>query len=508
MQISKRCKVLLTIFISCISIGSIVLMRGSLSLDIIAMLEKIEYGLGKDYIRKLIFELAPYDQQIFHGEHEKYVLNAQDGSRWIFKPYTVEEEGRKSKNFLVYKLAKIIGINTPPIYDFSMAVNGKLKNGTLQKFVWDAHDVDCFNDFIEDGQFHLIPEIMKYEIFFRLILLKEGALLIDRSEKIYQIDLDKSFNIHGEEKSKDMDEDPCALHFDRLKKINVQFKQGYECLNHISEINNDWLIRYLKLNLVGYPVEVYEDKLNDLLKRKEKLLKDLSTHYSLHPNFSRNKLIRAGVFRYRLNICKDISGKILKRLLAIYLLQGKKASNELCNINVICSVRGWYCVYDALLNLKRNQPKFYKNASRIQEELEFVRKKAPDFRERLALTYYMIQLQTIIEYLKLYDPSISGDYLYENPPLIPIICNVSELHESNSDWWYSLVKYQTKGKVLPQELKGQRQYVLGLIKLINHSYKEAIEFLEKAELSGYAIEEINEIKKSIMLDVNEMVVIY
>ncbi|MBL7197401.1 MAG: hypothetical protein ISS47_04840 [Candidatus Omnitrophica bacterium] len=499
-------------FLIAIIIFTSFIFKDRLALGAISKLIHLKDKLGELYIEKLSFELADDEEQIHTGCTEKYVLKASDGTKWLFKSLYNEDEEKQI--LIAYRLANILGVNTPERYGFNISINGINKRGFLQRMLppGNSHFSLGYIGYIRNN---FIQSVFCNGIFCYLLCIPNDncEFLVSPSGKIYQIDLNNIFDPFWEL----LDDDAIArssaeylIRIDNSKylmdisinDIDIDFKQVYTCLKHIQEIDNDWLIKYLEIGPGGYSDSWINSIMNIMIKKKSTLSEDFRNHYSSHPNFHSKDLYSASSFSYRVKICKKLSKDILQRCIDLLFSKRQKIKSEL---SLISSGNAWRYINNlqddlhsyldfsfknklSAADIKNQVIKLFLDA---ENELISIRYDCDDFGEKLAITLYLRQVRTVKKYIEKYytDKSVFVDLLHIWNLSIQIVQNVHTFkHPSSTDQWFSFIKYQTKGIVPIVKLKGEDEYIMGLINLISKRYNEAMQHLATAQKEGYAVD--------------------
>ena len=499
-------------FLIAITIFTSFIFKDRLALGAISKLVYLKDKLGKLYIERLSFELADDEEQIHTGCTEKYVLKASDGTKWLFKKHI------SPQILLAYRLANILGIDTPERYRFNISINGINKEGFVQRMIPSAKPFFNLAFFFvtQHKENRILSSALFNGIFCYLLYIPNSGceLLVDSSEKIHQIDLDNAFNAFcklGSDEIITKSNVEYLMYIDNreylmdidIKDIDIDFEQIYAFLKHIEKIDNDWLIKYLKIDKLDENEAKYVDNLvNILIRKKKTLLEKSHLYFSSHPNFCSESLYSASSFPYRIKICKKLCRDILQRCIDLLFSKKQRNKNEL---SAISSGRAWKYVGDALQNsfdcLFDSKPTDIKNQaikllSDAENKLIFMRRNCGDFREKLAITLYIRQAKTLKKYIEEYCTDEDDFVSLPWDMFVQIVQNVHTFkHPLSTDQWFSFITYQTKGAVPIVKTKGEDEYIIGLIKLINKQRDEAMKYLAIAQKEGYAIDEIIDIKK-------------
>nr|MBA4405131.1 hypothetical protein [Nanoarchaeum sp.] len=480
----KRKRRFFFLILGCIFIVCFYLSKDALLLNTISKLVHIKDMLGKLYIERLDFDVAEEHEQIMKGDTEKCVLKDNLDNLWLFKvPDDIEDE---IDTLAVYKLANILGVDTPEMYIFCPSINGKKQQGFLQRML---PSNSFFLTLIEFEKYKndwvsvmLINELFSFLVGYEY---DDVELLIVPPGKIYQIDLDNSFGF-GKDDNEEYEKEEFwyKVHLYR-KHFDIDFKQSYIFLNHIKSIKDDWLIKYVKAVLDEYPSQAYISNLIKVLIDRKPHLDDFYQLYSHHDNFASSK--STSCFLYRIDICRKLCKNILQKCVSSLFLKRKNKKNEFSLVSSGDTFRYLIDYFEFLRKpadfRKQEVPKLFLDA---EDTLISICHKCNDFREKIAITLYMRQVRTLKQYIM----DKHNNFCNESEILVPILYNAHSIRDSSFiDKWFSFIKYQTKGTVPPVKIKGEDEYIIGLAKLIHKQYDEAIKFLLIAQEEGYAPDE-------------------
>ncbi len=480
-------------------------------LNVISSLIYCEGVLGKCYVERLDFKLAEDSEQIRKGMSEKYVLKGQDGSKWLFKGITCDWmdnsfRAREMHTVLAYKLARILGVNTPEMYEFHMSTNGLNKSGYIQKMIPLAGKSISPHRFTGKKKDKFFLSIATSEIFSWLLYGNEGMqLLLSSSGEIYQIDLQNSFC--------DLTNNPALFSINERKwlkafyEIDASFVDlgWHGFLKHVAGIPDDWLIKHSNPIIADEYGERQDVKtsVNLLIRRKEILTAFLSNKYPLHSNFKNKKFISNSGFLYRLNLCKKLCKSIFRTSKDLLFL--KKHVNKKNNFVLICSGEAWILLREHFKFLRKtpgpSAQELDKRCLDAEKKLMLLRRNCNVPEEKLAITLYLRQVKTFKRYMeKYFEKELDNEVIFLNFQVeifIQIIHNLRTFkHPETADRWFSLINYQKAGDLAIVKSAGEDEYIAGMMKLINKQYNEAAYFFKSAQEKGYAVDEIEEIIKT------------
>ena len=453
--------------------------------------------LGERYVKRISFKLADSNAQVLSGESEKYVLISPDRTQWLFKTSWSKED--EINTYTAYKLANVFGIRTPEMYKFTISINGEKKFGFLQKMIPSNTAISLAPaEFLQNGQAKFNSFLLKNKIFIRLLYFDEyGEFLIDNRKSIYLTDLNNAFCEIGHASSFGD-----KLPYDFHRTTNIDFKKAYAFLNYVRGIDNTRLALYLKTSLVSYGLQHYIDNIvAALIRRKKTLVEDFINCYSSHPDFNREGLGHTSSFLYRVRLLQNLCKNVLKK--SHFLLFSKRSNNER-NFKTVSSGMAWQYLIEHFNFLSElNEVKdcealllLHRNLSKAENTLVSMRRNCHNLGEKIAITLYMRQGRTFKKYI--YRHKTYYDYDCGDAIFIPIVYNFSVFTSLYPiDEWFSFVNYQTEGVASIVKLQGEDEYIIGLIKLINEEYDEAIRFFTIAKKNGYAYAEVEDMVRHI-----------
>ncbi len=341
-------------------------------------------------IRKLRFEL--YENQDLGGSAQKYLLKSNNGDLWLFKVYPFSKTKRVKISRCVYLLAQLLAISTPVLYEINLPINGKLRYGSIQKFISDTKELcdvkisELSNTQIEDIQYH--------EIFDWLIFNgdpdSDHFFIKPKTDEIVAIDKDLSLS---EMKGSSLSENPWnnAWYMNYWKKciadeINIDFKKSFNFIKYIQSIKNCKL-RKILLRLCN------ENKLIDEFFLRKKNLK-----IYFEKSYRRLSVLQGKQFliadnadkkAYSELVLEKIKKNVLEKRQLLKNLKAQKKTRQ-NNITAISSEDAWDIVDKLNWVDKERSLVYIKN---VIEKLECLEKKKVSVYEKLAINLYIEEVR-------------------------------------------------------------------------------------------------------------------
>jgi len=470
-----------------------IILKTNFTINLIYMISTLEEKFGEFYIKTLDFKLADYKEQIKSGVQEKYVLKGHDGSKWVFKVFHSNDD--KNKCLFANRLASILGIDVPKIYNFIILINGQEKKGLIQEFVLSTNSNSCLRigDFKNDLQNKFIPKVL-INIYFNWLFYRDTnrvEMLISPTNTLYLIDLCDVLK-----------NDPASINTGGLKINNfLDFKQVYFFLSNLQAISDYWMTKYLertlKLSLDAKELNRTEKLIfirkrlltNEFLKGYYSDLRFYNIKYNLYDNLF-----------YRINIAVKISMDILKisfRVLnSLFLCERREVENKFA---LVASGDAWAFLMSHFDTFKvGNLNNLFLEA---RNKLIVMRYQCKDLREKLAITLYLRQVRTLQAYIEKYKLKEDNriKFLYADRVLISIAQDMDSFKSASEiDSWTNFLDYQKNGEMEVRIVNGEDEYISGLLELIKGRNHHGIDLLKVSQKKGYAIEEIASIINSLI----------
>lgn len=466
-------------------------------LQLFAFANSLNKTVSLRYIESLQVDLADFSDQIYIGSTEKYVLKDQYDKLWLFK-VNFKQDDRLDIN-IADNVTKLLGINSPTNHDFSIVINDKMRAGTLQQIL------------PEETEFHLdinSLDINKYPQFafpvFKSIISSWILDAYDNAEEIelahtpkgilYQIDLNEAFDNCDQAANKDKN---CLFNIDSyLKLANHEiFRMGIKScnlkgyLNYLKSINDNWFADYIQNSLtIDFDQSILDHKIKIMLMKKDHILEYLdnqlisSKYSSKYDNYTTS-------FQLLKNALNP------KHLLSFFKPKNKARNN----FSAIASGKAWWIINSQLeydeSKMKLSDTEKIKMIEVAYNKLNTLRRSIKRIEEKIAITLYLRQLRTLMQYV-----STFHDYsAIDDGSILYLVYSKDELDNRNKiDQWQKYITYQSKGYTPIVKESGEREYLEGLLNLLDNKYKEAGDMLLKAKKNNYAVEEINNLLESII----------
>lgn len=470
--------------------------------SIIAGLIDIKERLGERYIAGLNFDFADDDEQVLSGYEEKYILKDNRGSRWLFKPASGAKE---ISTFFAYRLADILGVDTPVMRKFSVSINGMERPGFIQEFIPVQGRTFLFASILERNDPDLISNALVNEIFGWLVCFYyfDIELLITSKKKIYQIDLSDAF-YHDKEKVLAGKTENYPQDFFYMRDKKIKFGKALRLLRYIDGLDEGWLRRQLEASVVRCSAaqaearDVYElldyknSALDLLMERKHSVIKEFRKKFFLHPDFN-NKVLALSheALLYKLGVCNKLCFEIFRLCLQPGLFGKKIDIKRPSELSCVYSKKAWdYIVSNFEDTLSERGDFKIPEANIIFSNLENgllqIRRDSNGPKEKLAVTIYIRQLRTLKGYVNAYNESPKN----LSNVFVPVVLNAKNfIFPDAVDSWYRRQRYQTKGRVPVVGKNGEEEYMKGLIEMVNKRSGASKKFMGEAKNKGYATDE-------------------
>ncbi len=345
--------------------------------------------LDKKILKKLRFELS--ENQNLGGSTQKYLLRSGNNDLWLFKVYPDSKNKRMKVSRCVYLLAQLSGVSTPEVYEINLPVNGKLYNGAIQKFISGGKELSGVK--IDELSKTQIRNIQIHQIFDWWLFNKDSSaehfIIEPKTKEIITIDKDLSLhNMRFVYPEKDFCNDTYYMNFWRMhvnSKINIDFKEVFNLIEHIQSIENNELRKIL------LPVLDKDELMDKFFLRK----KNLRSHFE---KFYRNlSMLRGEQFfemgkvdkkAYSESVLKKIKNIVLEKRQILGNLKGKKAKQN--NIIAVSSKDAWGIINE--LNC------FYKaeylfHIKKVIEKLQRLERGDVNGYEKLAINLYIEEVR-------------------------------------------------------------------------------------------------------------------
>ncbi len=150
------------------------------------------------YIHKLNFEIDFEKSRRLSGDSEKYILTADDGSKWIFKVDPFAE--LRINEIFFYRLFEYLGVPVPWGASFHIVINGTKKRGILAQYVLASHSdlrLEYYDEF-PDLSSKQLTSIIKGALLSWMLwgeALADVESILGEDGEIYTIDLDNQIRI-------------------------------------------------------------------------------------------------------------------------------------------------------------------------------------------------------------------------------------------------------------------------------------------------------------------------
>lgn len=488
------------------------ILRDRLLIGFISALTSLKNSLGEAYVRRLNFSLADdKEQRLPGGAKEKYVLKANDGSRWLFKVAYLKED---FSTLLACRMKDILGIRTPQMYRTWLCINGVGTPGyTIEMLPTGSKKLEIVNAYD-------YSPIIKNIIFGWILNLRYAdiELMTDPSGKIYQIDLQNVFNNIENENVGALGEEYREM-LCREEAEPINFKEAAFLIKYIEGINDKWLLAHLEKSFVKYATAAYIDNVTDMLVKrknigfsdlfamdpegnKKKIQEELNRYidYILgflierkhsakitfqylflpHKDFNYSRHAKNGGLVYGMQVCAGLIKDIINisgRLMSVRAQKNKE------KISAISSGSAWEFIDDqfATPEASSGNAKF----ALVEAKLENLKRQSLDPREKIAIAIYLRQLRTARKFLNKFSPQ-------EAIRFAQVVINAENLRDNSFlEMWLRDTRLFRKCGGIAEELSGEDEYINGLIKLIHNQNDEAERLLSIAQNKGYSVEEID-----------------
>ena len=346
--------------------------------------------LDKKIVKKLRFKLC--ENQNLVGINHKYLLKSNNNDLWLFKLYHPSLSSQRVKvSRCVYLLAQLLGISTPVVYEISLPINGKMRHGLIQKFIYGAIVVN--EKMIKKLSDDQIRRIQNHWVFDWLIFNTDSSLqhfLIEpKTKEIIAIDKDLSL---CERKVSSLSENTwnntyCPDFWNAYinNKINTDFEETYSFIEYIQSIEKNELIRILSFAIgKGELMEKFFLRRANLNGHFEKLYYELSVlrgePFQMTGNTSRSS--------HLISVLGKIKNIVLEKRQLLENLKSQKKTKQ-SNIIALSSSQAWFIVSKFNGSLKRV---FSLDVKRSLDKLKYLEGKNSNIYEKLAINLYMEEI--------------------------------------------------------------------------------------------------------------------
>lgn len=372
------------------------------------------------HFNKLTFEIAPEEMQMrkverLMGLSHKFILKDTQGDYWIFKPASDE-----IKSVCMYKIFKLLGLDTPQMFWKSLNINGRSVNGSMQRFIPGAEtlkNVHVTQLNKESLEYLLHTHILQW--FFASYGSGAEHFLTffekDTTRKIMRIDTTSCLSLLGKDTLDLTFFPPCwksyktGYYYEMWEnfindKIRLDITQSLIFIKFLEKIP-DAIIIELITPALKYEFPRQDNMSSYLIKRKHRLFKDFISFYSKIMSKKNSKLalpshreIEMGIEKIIRNCIKKFEKDILRKESAgNYQVHTYSVDTT---INVIASIRGWGVIRKRILEYKimgENKgeiplEEYYK----MLDELSGLKEGSNNY-EKLALDYYAQEVKSLIE---------------------------------------------------------------------------------------------------------------
>jgi general stress protein YciG len=385
---------------------------------------------------------------------------------------------------MVYRLAEIFNIRTPEMYEFYITLNGNNQTGYIQKMIPVAQGSAGFSQRKIEKMF---SAMLIDETFGWLLHFVFTEMLLSQNGEVYMFDLNAEC---WKPENRD-DDDQFTENFSGMNDLCGGAGEVYGFLEHVNRIEDAWLLKQSGVSLCrGEGIE--NELMKNVLKQKRKLSFFINDKRR-YPEAGK-KGGRLSCFVYRAAMCIDLGRDIAQKSIA---LTRKKSSNGRKNeFRAISSGNTLNYLADKAMVLRRNSdakiPGWKDSCLSVEKELSSMRYACDILEEKLAITVYLRQVKTLNEYLK--RKEVIDIFLTAKRDIfIPVLYNVNSFTYAFADEWYARIHYQTAVTVPVAVSEGEREYITGLLALMNSQVDEAEKLLAIAKEKGYAVEEIDDI---------------
>lgn len=320
---------------------------------------------------KLTFSLAPEKMQMvkverFMGLSHKFILQDNQGGYWIFKPGYQERRA-----VCIYKIFKLLGLDTPQMFWISLKINGEPVSGSIQRFIIGAKTLENIEPVQLDKE-SLDYLLKTYVLQWLFASYDSGARHFlalfeeNKTKKIMRIDNANCLSLLGKDKL-DLTFYPpywrsCKTSYyykmwERFinNEIKLDLKQNLIFIKFLESIPDQIIIELIKpavMDEFRYPLlSLYEfgspsEAVIYLIERKHRLFKDFISFYGKIMSQKNSILVLPSYQEIEMDIQKIIINCIenfkkdifIQDTTSNYQVSNYSVNN---NIDVIASIRGW-----------------------------------------------------------------------------------------------------------------------------------------------------------------------
>lgn len=369
---------------------------------------------------KFTFNLAPKQMQMVKverlmGLNHKFILHDNQGGYWIFKP-----ESNEIKSVCLYKIFKLLGLDTPQMFWLNLKINGKSVSGSIQRFIVGAKTLENVDpiQLNEESLDYLLKTYVLQWFFANYDSEPRHFLLFEKDniKKIMKIDNTSCLSLLGKDKL-DLAFFPpywrsykTSYYYKMWEKfindkIKLDLRQNFIFIKFLENIPDEIIIELISPALrYEFP---HPDSISSyLIKRKHRLFKDFISFYSKIMSQKNSELtlpshreIEMGIEKIIINCIKKFKKDIFTEdTTSNYQVSNYSIENN--NIVVIASIKGWEVIKSRILVYKimgKNKgiislEEYYK----MLDELSSLKKNSDNY-EKMALDYYIQEVKSLIE---------------------------------------------------------------------------------------------------------------
>jgi hypothetical protein len=199
----------------------------------------IVHTAGQEDISDLKFTVVGNANKAgFTGAHSKYIMEAGDGHKYLFKPYNSAETHRVWADIIAAKVAKIVGLPTaevgskPVTIEVPIGMGGSYQGteatGSVQKII-EGHKANSIAHYV-DNEFqhcpqHVIQQLQREHVLDWLIGNNDAhknQFLVDKNGDIIGVDKGQAFKFYKD--------DVLSLSWDPSNNIQAGHEQVYNVL--------------------------------------------------------------------------------------------------------------------------------------------------------------------------------------------------------------------------------------------------------------------------------------
>jgi len=377
--------------------------------EIIKLAEKSQ-KLDNEILKLRRFKLCR-EQPALRGDNQKFLLESEDGEFWLFKTSSNSKRFRISE--AVYQFAVLCGLRQIPTYVVSLPINGRMINGSLQKFYENSYTLEALKN-IPLGKWPkgYLEYIEKGIIFDWLIGdYDEGdfeEFIVDKKTNvIYRVDRDDAFNDSFENEEMTLSFFQTIFNEEK-KEINVfhawmdATRSGeatpgpslYEFIAHIKGIPKyklnktfSWPFRLMQDEEGIYSTKILFNKIGKLDQDVARFLKELTGKEA----WQDTKLYISNENNYTREVYSKLKKRVKWQLILKEKLKSKNPKRQL-SISVIASPEAWALTYNCGERIE-DERMTAEEAKVLKEELinklMLLKKNTQDRNEKYAISMYI-----------------------------------------------------------------------------------------------------------------------